>query len=115
MFTVRPRALKATGEMVKDLIPVLDRTARVERARSGGRRSACTRRPARSWAAAGGWPTPDQWDDLVRELCRIPNEITMPDALVSDQQWWQFEGLGIMLAGVEKVQAAYLAGPPEPD
>jgi hypothetical protein len=36
-----------------------------------------------------GWPTPDEWNDLVRAFCRIPNEITMPDALVSDQRWCQ--------------------------
>jgi hypothetical protein len=46
------------------------------------------------WATAGGWPTPDEWDDLVREFCRIPNEIAMPDALVSDQQWRQSKASG---------------------
>jgi hypothetical protein len=30
-----------------------------------------------------------KWDDLVRAFCRIPNEITMPDTLVSDQRWRQ--------------------------
>ena len=67
------------------------------------------------WPRRAGGPTPDERDDLVREFCRIPNEITMPNALVSDQQWRQFEGLGVLLGDAEKDQAAYLAGPPAVD